>query len=148
MLSSFAQKKVRKYNMFTLRPIIKFFIKIGLLFILCISAIYLASFLLGPPPISSDYVTILYDNNGETLERMNGLNEHIELDEMSPYVVDATIVTEDKDFYNHFGFDIKGIARAIIKNIQSGHLKEGASTISQQSAKNLYLTHDKTSATR
>jgi len=130
--------------MFTLRPIIKFFIKIGLLFILCISAIYLASFLLGPPPISSDYVTILYDNNGETLERMNGLNEHIELDEMSPYVVDATIVTEDKDFYNHFGFDIKGIARAILKNIQSGHLKEGASTISQQYARNLYLTHEKT----
>src|SRR5690625_6243584 len=42
------------------------------------------------------------------------------------------------------GFDIKGIARAILKNIQSGHLKEGASTISQQYARNLYLTHEKT----
>lgn len=56
----------------------------------------------------------------------------------------ALIATEDRKFYNHSGVDIKGIARAIIRDIQAGRFVEGASTITQQLAKTLFLTPRKT----
>ena len=59
-------------------------------------------------------------------------------------VIDATIATEDKHFYKHMGFDYIRIMKAIISNVTSGSLSEGASTITQQYARNLFLTMDKT----
>jgi membrane peptidoglycan carboxypeptidase len=56
----------------------------------------------------------------------------------------AIIAVEDNRFYNHSGFDVEGILRAILVNIQTGQLQEGASTITQQLVKNLFLTHDRT----
>ncbi len=56
----------------------------------------------------------------------------------------ATLSIEDRNFYNHFGFDLKAIARASIVNIQHMSKVQGAGTITQQLARNLYLTHDKT----
>ncbi|MBN1931566.1 MAG: PBP1A family penicillin-binding protein [Desulfobacterales bacterium] len=56
----------------------------------------------------------------------------------------ALLATEDRNFYKHSGVDIKGILRAIIKDIYSGKFVEGASTITQQLAKTLFLTHRKT----
>lgn len=56
----------------------------------------------------------------------------------------AIIAVEDNRFYRHLGFDIEGIARATLVNIQTGELQEGASTITQQLVKNLFLTQEKT----
>ena len=51
---------------------------------------------------------------------------------------------EDRKFYSHWGFDMEGIFRASLVNLQYGEVKEGASTITQQLVKNLFLTHDQT----
>jgi penicillin-binding protein 1A len=60
------------------------------------------------------------------------------------YLKKALITTEDRKFYSHGGVDIKGIARAIVKDIRAGEFVEGASTITQQLTKTLFLTHHKT----
>ncbi len=62
---------------------------------------------------------------------------------MSPHVIEATIAVEDRKFYEHHGFDLKRIAAAIIANVEAMAKVEGASTITQQYARNLFLTHEK-----
>ena len=86
----------------------------------------------------------LYDKNGNVFFVGNGTNEWIELEKISQYLIDATISTEDKNFYNHFGFDFPRILKAGWKNVTSGKTLQGASTISQQYVKNLFLDFDKT----
>ena len=84
----------------------------------------------------------LYDNQNNLI--FNDNEEWIELENISPYLVQATIDTEDKYFYKHVGFDYFRIIKALIKNLKSRSLKEGASTITQQYARNLFLSYDKT----
>ncbi len=86
----------------------------------------------------------LYDNNNEVFFQGNGTNKWVTLSEISQNIIDATISTEDKNFYKHFGFDIPRIIKAGYTNIISGKTKQGASTISQQYVKNLFLDFDKT----
>ena len=57
---------------------------------------------------------------------------------------DAVVSTEDRNFYSHHGFDIKGIGRAALGLVTSGHITGGGSTITQQLAKNAYLSLDQT----
>jgi len=64
----------------------------------------------------------------------------VALADIPRYLTGALIATEDRKFYQHSGVDLKGIARAIIKDIQAGQFVEGASTITQQLAKTLFLT--------
>ncbi len=66
------------------------------------------------------------------------------LDEISPAFVDAIISIEDKNFYNHHGFDYKRIAGAALADIRAMSMVQGASTITQQYSRNLYLDHGKT----
>ena len=91
--------------------------------------------------ISRNQSYYLYDNNNELI-----FNNYswLDLEDISPYLIDATLSVEDKHFYNHIGFDYLRIGKAIIKNISSNSLSEGASTITQQYARNLYLNYDKT----
>ena len=62
---------------------------------------------------------------------------------MSPYLVKAVIIAEDDKFYSHEGFDYEAIQEALEKNIKAGRFRAGGSTITQQLAKNLYLTPEK-----
>ena len=62
------------------------------------------------------------------------------LDEISPWLVDAVVATEDRRFCDHFGVDPVGLARAVLDNLRAGAVVAGGSTITQQLAKNLYLT--------
>ena len=86
----------------------------------------------------------MYDNLNNIIFKGSESKEWIALDEISPYLIDATIYTEDKNYYKHFGFDFLRIAKAIFTNISSHSTKQGASTITQQYAKNLFLDFDKT----
>ena len=128
----------------------KFFKKIILTLIaigvFTIAAIYLVAFVLGPPKLANDQVTIIYDREEEIISEQRGsLTKHwVSLDDISPAVIEATLQTEDQHFYEHQGFDLKRIAGAVIKNLRNSSLKEGASTISQQYARNLYLSPEKT----
>ncbi len=66
------------------------------------------------------------------------------LKEISPFIVQAVISTEDRRFYSHFGLDVRGLARAMLTNLRAGRMVEGGSTITQQLAKNLFLKPDRT----
>ena len=84
----------------------------------------------------------LYDNENKLI--FDDSNDWIELSKISPYLIKATLATEDKYYYQHLGFDYSRIIKAAIKNLKSGSLREGASTITQQYARNLFLNYDKT----
>ncbi len=70
--------------------------------------------------------------------------EAISLHDMSPYLPEAVVAIEDRRFYSHFGVDPIGFARAMAANVMSGRLVQGGSTITQQLAKNLFLTPERT----
>lgn len=87
---------------------------------------------------------MLFDSNNEVFFQGSGSREWVGLDDISPYVIKATIDTEDKWFYKHKGFDYLRIMKAIFINIVNRKTSQGASTITQQYAKNLFLDFDKT----
>ena len=87
---------------------------------------------------------ILYDKDDKEFFRGNGSKEWINLSLINKDLINATIATEDKRFYYHNGFDYLRIMKSLFVNFKSGHIVEGASTITQQYAKNLYLTFDRT----
>jgi penicillin-binding protein 1A len=72
--------------------------------------------------------------------------ETLKLSEMSPYIRQAVLATEDRRFYSHFGVDPIGLLRAAFRNATSGRVVQGGSTITQQLAKNLFLTPERTMA--
>jgi len=88
--------------------------------------------------------TRILDRNGdilyEILDPNAGRRTYIPLDKISPYVVAATIATEDKEYYQHPGFDPIAIARAMWQNYTSGEITSGASTITQQLARTLLFS--------
>jgi len=67
----------------------------------------------------------------------------IDYDDLPQHLIDAILSTEDNNFYHHFGIDLVGTARAAITNIKRGSASQGASTLSQQLARNLFLSHER-----
>jgi len=88
--------------------------------------------------------TRILDRNGnilyEIIDPNAGRRTYVPLDRISPYIVAATIATEDKEFYNHPGFDLWAIVRALWENYRTEGQGGGASTITQQLARNLLLS--------
>ena len=88
--------------------------------------------------------TRILDRNGdllyEILDPNAGRRTYVTLDKISPALVAATIATEDKDFYNHPGYDVLAIVRALWQNYTSGETVSGASTITQQMARSILLS--------
>ncbi|MCD8196924.1 MAG: PBP1A family penicillin-binding protein [Lachnospiraceae bacterium] len=85
----------------------------------------------------------VYDADGNTIALLRNDRNIIYLssDEIPDYVKEAFVCTEDKRFYKHGGFDLIGILRAVGSLITSGSISQGGSTITQQLARNVYLTH-------
>ena len=100
----------------------------------------------GAPPLTVPKASIFLDSqNNQIGDRYTEERRYwVTLDEISPYLIDATIAVEDKDFYQHNGFDYSRIAGAILADIKAGGKVQGASTLTQQYARNLFLTHEKT----
>lgn len=86
---------------------------------------------------------ILYDKNNNVFFKGNGSKEWIALDLIDKDLINATISIEDKRFYSHNGFDYIRIIKSMYNNVKSNDIVEGASTISQQYARNLYLDFDR-----
>jgi len=86
--------------------------------------------------------TKIYDRNGallyEIIDPTGGDRQWVELSEISPYVICATVAIEDKTFYDNQGFDLRGIARALVANLQGG-ATQGGSGITQQLVKSVVL---------
>ena len=91
--------------------------------------------------------TVVTDSTGVLLADVGNHGDHrlaVKLKNVAPPMVQATIAIEDKGFYTNPGFDIQGIIRAAIDNIRAGHIVGGGSTITQQLAKQLFLTPSQT----
>jgi 1A family penicillin-binding protein len=124
-----------------LRKVIKFFI-----ILLILSLVGVFCYVKFSPKItinSANNIT-LYDKDNNIFFKGSERKEWVSLDEISPYLIDSTIYTEDKHFYKHFGFDFLRIGKAIITNFKNKSMDQGASTITQQYAKNMFLDFDKT----
>ncbi|WP_150275770.1 transglycosylase domain-containing protein [Paenibacillus tepidiphilus] len=99
------------------------------------------------PPLGDDIRSKLLDSRGEVLAAFTSdgrSRDPVELAQISPLLIKATLAVEDRKFYGHVGFDMKGMGRAVLANLESGERSQGASTLTQQLARNLYLTHEKT----
>ena len=124
-----------------LKKIIKIIVITSILLIAAYTGIYLYAKTMNKLPISSANSFYMYDNNNNLFEGTN--NEWINIDEISPHLINATISIEDKKFYKHHGFDYLRIIKAMFTNITNRKTLQGASTISQQYAKNLFLDFEK-----
>jgi penicillin-binding protein 1A len=71
-------------------------------------------------------------------------NDSIPLEDFPDNLIKATLATEDRRFYDHFGIDVAGTARALVTNAQAGGVRQGGSSITQQLAKNLFLSNERT----
>ena len=94
--------------------------------------------------INSANNIVLYDKDNSSFFKGSESKEWVDLNNISDYLIKATINTEDKNFYRHFGFDFLRIGKALYTNIINKNNQQGASTITQQYAKNLFLDFDKT----
>src|SRR5262249_10148932 len=96
-------------------------------------------------PISTPVKTMVYDIKGRVLHEFYKENRSpVPLRSIPRNLVNATIATEDRSFYTHWGVDLWGIARAAITDIAHLRRTQGGSTITQQLARNLFLTHERT----
>ena len=77
-------------------------------------------------------------------DKIKSIPHYVTIDKMPFWLLQAVVAVEDTRFYKHKGFDIFGIARAVLVNVEAGEIQEGASTITQQTVKNLFLTSDQT----
>ena len=77
-------------------------------------------------------------------EKIKNIPHYVTINKIPRILCQAIISVEDTRFYDHKGFDLFGIARAVLVNVEAGEIQEGASTITQQTVKNLFLTSDQT----
>jgi penicillin-binding protein 1A len=82
--------------------------------------------------------------DGSLLAQRGGEGSYVPIDFLPPHLIDAVVATEDRRFFEHWGVDLAGVARALITNLRLGRLVQGGSTISQQLAKNLFLGPERT----
>ncbi len=86
-----------------------------------------------------ELATKVYSIDGEVLDQFYIKNRtQVSLGDLPPHLVDALIATEDKNFYQHWGVDLQRFVKAMVKNVFTLSLSEGASTITQQLSRNLY----------
>ena len=127
-----------------LKKWIRRFILLFFLFVLFFGGVFLYVKLSPTVPINSANNITLYDLSDQEFFKGSGGMEWVELKDISQNVILSTINCEDKNFYKHFGFDFFRIIKAMISNIQNKNWSQGASTITQQYAKNLFLDFDRT----
>ena len=97
------------------------------------------------PPITRDPQVTFLDRSGTVIGVRGGrYAPPVDIAKLPAYVPAAFVAIEDKRFYEHNGYDVAGMARAIMADLASGSAREGASTITQQLAKNLFLSSERT----
>ena len=134
------------------KKILTFFLILGFLVLLGVGGylVYLYNSVRFPsekiiyynPPLSARF----YDRNGELIavKYLNQNRFYVPYDKIPPRVIETLIATEDTSFFEHEGININAIIRALIKDIKAGKKVEGASTITQQLVRNIYLNRKKT----
>lgn len=123
---------------------VKSFIFMFISLVVVIIGLYTYAYLSPKLDLKTSGSLYLYDNQNELLYQGSRSNEWANLEDINENLVNAVIAVEDKNFYDHHGFDYLRIAKAMLTNIKKKSIVQGASTISQQYIKNLYLNFDKT----
>lgn len=123
---------------------VKSFIFMFISLVVVIIGLYTYAYLSPKLDLKTSGSLYLYDNQNELLYQGSRSNEWANLEDINENLVNAVIAVEDKNFYDHHGFDYLRIAKAMLTNIKKKSIVQGASTISQQYIKNLYLDFDKT----
>lgn len=109
-----------------------------------IIGIYVYSYFMPAMSLNSANSYYLYDNKDNVVYQGSNKSAWVSLKEIDPKFLNYIISIEDQHFYHHLGFDIPRILKTLFTNIKSGKILAGASSISQQYVKNLYLTFDQT----
>ena len=90
------------------------------------------------------YAVTFLDVNGNVIGKRGILhNDAVPLDEIPDFLIKATLATEDRRFFEHYGIDVLGTFRALLTNVQANEVVQGGSTITQQLAKNLFLSSER-----
>lgn len=128
------------------KKLISFFLTAAVFSLLAggVTLLYLRSQAL--PAVTVTQTSQIFDINGKLIDSFNsGQNRQVvELKDISPHLIHAVLSVEDRNFYNHMGIDLKGLARAVVQDVKTLSMEQGASTITQQLARNLYLNQDRT----
>ena len=130
---------MNQLRFFTKSIIFLFFI-----FLICLTGLYTYAYFSPKLELASVGQMYIYDKDDNLIYQGSGTSEWVDLEDISENLLNAVISVEDKNFYTHQGFDYLRIAKAMLTNIKSGSIVQGASTISQQYIKNMYLEFDKT----
>jgi penicillin-binding protein 2A len=89
--------------------------------------------------------TLIYDRNGKVASKISASqSEGVKINQVPKHMIQAVVAIEDQRFYHHSGVDYVGTLRAAVTNLQAGSVVQGGSTLTQQLAKNVFLTHDRT----
>lgn len=122
----------------------KIFVFLFISFVVSMSLLYAYAYLSDGIDIKTSNSFYIYDKDEKLVYLGSGNSEWVDIENVSPYFLDAIISTEDKYFYKHMGFDYLRIAKSLYTNFKNGYISQGGSTISQQYVKNMYLDFDKT----
>ena len=134
-------------------PLVSFLLSVTVIVIGIVLAGFIALkfYLVSLPPIKNlntlkpNIVTTFCAGNGEVIKTFAAYTySNVELKEVPEQLVKALIATEDKNFYKHEGYDLFGLARSMVANVLAGHVVQGASTITQQLSRILFLSNEKT----
>jgi len=119
------------------------FLAVGLMGLLALTVAGMADI----PEIKVPLTSTFYDRDGKVIATRFEQNRFVvSLEQVTPDLAEAFISIEDHRFYRHFGLDVQALLRAAWRNLQERRFVEGGSTITQQLARNLFLTPDKTIA--
>ncbi|MAS13437.1 MAG: penicillin-binding protein, partial [Nitratireductor sp.] len=92
-----------------------------------------------------DYAVTFLDRYGNEIGQRGIIQrDSVPVDELPDHVIKAVLATEDRRFFDHFGIDFLGLARALTENVRANSVVQGGSTLTQQLAKNLFLSNERT----
>ena len=122
----------------------KFICILVIICILGITGIYIFAYFTEPISLNAANSYYIYDNKDNIVFQGSNNHEWVSLNMIDEDFLDYIINVEDQYFYYHKGFDILRIAKSLVSNFKAGEIVAGASSISQQYVKNLYLSFEKT----
>ena len=127
-----------------IKTLFKMTVFIFLTFIICYVGINIYALITPKLNITNNGTYYLFDNQDKLVYQGSSTSSWSNIEDINDELIKAVISIEDKKFYQHHGFDLLRIGKAMITNIETGYIVQGASTITQQLVKNLYLDFGKT----
>jgi penicillin-binding protein 2A len=139
------QKLLNNWKKWHLSQVLILFIAIFILSILGFFNVFLKHADISALKLELPQATVFYDLNGGVASKITAnKNEGVHIEQVPDYMKNAVVSIEDHRFYKHNGVDYIGITRALVRDLKAGGAVEGGSTITQQLAKNVFLSSEKT----